>query len=291
MWRTFGITAILIAGTVFGLRAQAALPAPNVIDVGGRPMRVWAAGTDQRKVGQPAVILEAGAGEGLDNWKPVFAQIAAVAPVVAYDRRGIGQSVPDSEKQTLRRGAQSLHALLQKIDVEPPYILVGHSWGGLLTRAYIDQYAREVTGLLLLEAVNPGLRREDQAKLVPPEERAAVLAPPTMPPIPPNAPPGMRAEMELISSEMVNDYPEARSLSEPTGIPIVVVSAMPPNRLKSRGNRGFGIEPWEQAGLALMSPKGMFIVASHVGHMVHRDDPALVVQLIRHLIENAPRAK
>ena len=291
MWRTFGITAILIAGTLFGLRAQAALPAPNVIDVGGRSMRVWAAGTDQRKVDQPAVILEAGAGEGLDNWKPVFAQIAAVAPVVAYDRRGIGQSVPDSEKQTLRRGAQSLHALLQKIDVQPPYILVGHSWGGLLTRAYIDQYAREVSGLLLLEAVNPGLRREDQAKLVPPEERAAVLAPPTMPPIPPNAPPGMRAEMELVSSEMVNDYPEARSLSEPSGIPIVVVSAMPPNRLKSRGNRGFGIEPWEQAGLALTSPKGMFIVASHVGHMVHRDDPALVVQLIRHLIENAPRAK
>jgi pimeloyl-ACP methyl ester carboxylesterase len=254
-------------------------------------MRVWAAGTDQRKVGQPAVILEAGAGEGLDNWKPVFAQIAAVAPVVAYDRRGIGQSAPDSEKQTLRRAAQSLHALLQKIGVQPPYILVGHSWGGLLTRAYIDQYAREVTGLLLLEALNPGLRREDQAKLVPPEERAAVLAPPTMPPIPPTAPPGMRAEMELVSSEMVNDYPEARSLREPSGIPIVVVSAMPPNRMKSRGNRGFGIEPWEQPGLALTSPKGMFVVASHVGHMVHRDDPALVVQLIRHLIENAPPAK
>jgi pimeloyl-ACP methyl ester carboxylesterase len=291
MWRTFGITAILIAGTVVGLRAQAAPPAPRVIDVGGRPMRVLAAGTDQRKVGQPAVILEAGAGEGLDNWKPVFAQIAAIAPVVAYDRRGIGQSAPDSEKQTLRRAAQSLHALLQKIDVQPPYILVGHSWGGLLTRAYIDQYAREVTGLLLLDALNPGLRREDQAKLVPPEERAAVLAPPTMPPIPPDAPSGMRAEMELIGSEMVNDYPEARSLREPSGIPIVVVSAMPPNRLKSRGNRGFGIEPWEQAGLALTSPKGMFVVASHVGHMVHRDDPALVVQLIRHLIENTPPAK
>jgi pimeloyl-ACP methyl ester carboxylesterase len=281
----------LIAGTVVGLRAQAAPPAPRVIDVGGRPMRVLAAGTDQRKVGQPAVILEAGAGEGLDNWKPVFAQIAAIAPVVAYDRRGIGQSAPDSEKQTLRRAAQSLHALLQKIDVQPPYILVGHSWGGLLTRAYIDQYAREVTGLLLLDALNPGLRREDQAKLVPPEERAAVLAPPTMPPIPPDAPSGMRAEMELIGSEMVNDYPEARSLREPSGIPIVVVSAMPPNRLKSRGNRGFGIEPWEQAGLALTSPKGMFVVASHVGHMVHRDDPALVVQLIRHLIENTPPAK
>ena len=144
-----------------------------------------------------------------------------------------------------------------------------------------------MTGLLLLDAVDPGLKREDQAKLVPPEERAAVLAPPTMPPIPPDTPPGMRAEMDLITSEMVNDYPEARSLREPSGIPIAVVSAMPPNRLKSRGDRGFGIEPWEQAGFALRSPKGMFVVASHVGHMVHRDDPALVVQLIQHVIKNA----
>jgi pimeloyl-ACP methyl ester carboxylesterase len=291
MWRILGTTSILTLAVVLTPYAQVAPPAPRLVEVDGRPMRVWTAGLERRNAGQPAVVLEAGAGEGLDNWTPVFPQIASIAPVVAYDRRGMGQSAPDSEKQTLRRVAQSLHALLQTINVQPPYVLVGHSWGGLLTRAYIDQYPREVTGLLLLDAVNPGLSREEQAKLVPPEERAAVLAPPTMPPIPPNARPGMRAEIELIASEMVNDYPEARSLSEPSGIPIVVVSAMPPNRLRSRGNRGFGIEPWEQAGLALRSPKGMFVVASHVGHMVHRDDPALVVQLIQHVIENANPAK
>jgi pimeloyl-ACP methyl ester carboxylesterase len=291
MNRALAITAVLTVWAVVRVQAQVAPPEPRLVDVDGRPMRVWTAGVEQRKNGQPAVILEAGAGEGLDNWKPVFAQIAASAPVVAYDRRGLGQSAPDSEKQTLRRVAQSLRSLLQKISVRPPYVLVGHSWGGLLTRAYIDQYAREVIGLVLLDALNPGLTREEQAKLVPPEERAAVLAPPTMPPIPPDTPPGLRAEMELITSEMVNDYPEARSLSEPSGIPIVVVTAMPPTRLKSRGTRGFGIEPWEQAGLALRSPKGMFVVASHVGHMVHRDDPALVVQLIQHVIKNASAAK
>lgn len=157
--------------------------------------------------------------------------------------------------------------------------------------AYIDQYATEVTGLLLLDALNPGLTREDSARLAPPEQRAAILAPPTMPAIPPDTPPGIRAEYELVSSEMVNDYPEARSLREPTGIPVVVVTAMPPGRLKTRGGRGFGLGPEEQAGLALGSPNGMFVVASHVGHMVHRDDPFLVVQLIQHLIRNAPPTK
>ena len=79
-------------------------------------------------------------------------QIASIAPVVAYDRRGIGQSAPDSERQSLRRAAQALHALLQKTNVQPPYVLVGHSWGGLLTRAFINQYAREVIGWVLLDA-------------------------------------------------------------------------------------------------------------------------------------------
>jgi hypothetical protein len=65
----------------------------------------------------------------------------------------------------------------------------------------------------------------------------------------------------------------------------------PPGRRKSRGDRGSGLGPEEQAGLALRSPKGMFVVASHAGHMVHRDDPALVVQLIHHLIKNAPRVR
>ena len=75
--------------------------------------------------------------------------------------------------------------------------------------------------------------------------------------------------MEVILAEMGNDYPEARSLRAPTGIPIVVVNAMPPARLKSRTAIGIGLGPGEQGDLALSSPKGMYVVASHVGHTRH----------------------
>jgi pimeloyl-ACP methyl ester carboxylesterase len=95
-------------------------------------MRVWTAGIEQRRSGQPIVILESGAGEGLDTWKPVFGEIARVVPVIAYDRRGLGQSEPDTAKPTLRRVAHSLRALLRRMNISPPYVLVGHSWGGLL---------------------------------------------------------------------------------------------------------------------------------------------------------------
>ena len=72
MWRILGTTTILILAVVFKPHAQVSSPAPRVIDVDGRPMRVWTAGLERRNVDQPAVVLEAGAGEGLDNWKQVF---------------------------------------------------------------------------------------------------------------------------------------------------------------------------------------------------------------------------
>jgi hypothetical protein len=88
MCRPLGIAAIVTVGAVSVLQAQVAPAVPRLVDVDNRPMRVWIAGVERRNGSQPAVILEAGAGEGLDNWKPVFAQIA-ISPVVAYDRRGL----------------------------------------------------------------------------------------------------------------------------------------------------------------------------------------------------------
>jgi hypothetical protein len=153
----------------------------------------------------------------------------------------------------------------------------------VVTRAYFDQYAQEVAGLVFLDAVNPGRTREQRARSLPPEERKEVLAPPTMPPIHPDTPPGLRAEYELIASEMVNDYPETRSLRLPTGVPIVVVRASPPGR--SLG--AIELDESELAGLALRSPKGLYIAAGHVGHMVQRDDPGLVVYALEHVLKYA----
>jgi pimeloyl-ACP methyl ester carboxylesterase len=265
-------------------KAQTGAPATEMVTVDGRRMRVAVAGLRERKPGQPVIILEAGAGEtGIEPWTPVFAKLARVAPVLAYDRRGVGQSEADSVKTTLRRSAQSLHALLQKLSIAPPYVLVGHSWGGLVTRAFFDQYSQEVAGFVFLDAVNPGRTREERARGLAPDEQKKALAPPEVPTIPADTPPRLRAEYELVLSETVNDYPEARLLRLPTGVPIAVVRASPPGR--SLGAIELG--PNELAGLALRSPKGLYLAAGHVGHNVQRDDPDLVVQLGEHVLRFA----
>jgi pimeloyl-ACP methyl ester carboxylesterase len=268
--------------------AQVAAPPTQMVSVAGRGMRVAVAGLQNRKPGEPVIILEAGAGEtGIEAWSPVFAELSRVAPVLAYDRRGVGRSEPDSVRPTLRRTAQSLHSLLQNLSVTPPYILVGHSWGGVVIRAYFDQYGSDVAGLIFLDAVDPGRTREGRAKALPPEKRREALAAPTMPPIPADTPPGLRAEYELIGSEMVNDFPETRSLRLPAGIPVVVVRASPPNR--PLGDT-IELDASDLAGIALRSPNGMYIAAGHVGHQVQRDDPRLVVQLVEHVLKFAVTA-
>ena len=99
---TLAILALLPATGASVLAQNAALPT-RIISVAGGDIRVWTEGLDQRQPGTPVVVLEAGAGNGLEAWRPVFADIARLAPVVAYDRRGIGQSQQDSERPTLRR--------------------------------------------------------------------------------------------------------------------------------------------------------------------------------------------
>jgi hypothetical protein len=83
-------------------------------------MRIWAQGIDERKPRQPVIVLEAGSGADLDTWRPIFSEVAKIAPVVAYDRLRIGQSAADPKTPTLTRNVETLRDMLHAI-ASPPY--------------------------------------------------------------------------------------------------------------------------------------------------------------------------
>jgi hypothetical protein len=84
--RTGGVAlALALACTTAAEPAQDT----KLVNVKGRSLRVWTAGLDRRAPGQPVLILEAGAGEGLDEWMPAVDYLTPLAPVIAYDRHGI----------------------------------------------------------------------------------------------------------------------------------------------------------------------------------------------------------
>ena len=199
-------------------------------------------------------------------------------------------SEDDTEPPTMRRVAHVLHELLAEIHVAPPYVLVGHSWGGNYIRAFTDEYPMEVAGLVFVDAeTGAGPTREEKAAALPPQRRAEALKPPVMPPLPPNLRPGHRAEFEEIAKEMITDGAEERTFKPVAAIPIAIVVATPPSRL--RGDSGPIVRLMIQKDLEMVlpAPGGILVTADHVGHMVQKDDPALVVTLIKHVLDHASR--
>jgi pimeloyl-ACP methyl ester carboxylesterase len=152
----FGILgALLLAGFLFhwlGSRRDARRypPPGRLVDVGGHRLHLLEMGA-----GSPAVIFEAALGATSRSWALVQPEIARQARTVAYERAGFGWSDRGPEPRIASRIVEELRTLLGKAGVAPPYVLVGHSFGGLVVHLYAARYPQEVAGLVLVDAPFP----------------------------------------------------------------------------------------------------------------------------------------
>jgi len=105
--------------------------------------------------GSPTVVLETGLGGMSSAWGWIQPETAKFCRVVSYDRAGLGWSECDASPRSARLAARRLRAILRSSRLFPPYVLVGHSMGGLLVRVFTDCYPDEVTGMVLLDACHP----------------------------------------------------------------------------------------------------------------------------------------
>ena len=123
--------------------------------------------------GSPTVILEAGLGGDHRDWEPVQFEIARRTRVCSYDRSGVAFSQQAPKRASAHQKADDLHALLAAANVDGPYVLVGHSYGGILVRVFAAAYQREVVGLVLLDSSHPDQDRRTLAALPPPRRGEA----------------------------------------------------------------------------------------------------------------------
>jgi pimeloyl-ACP methyl ester carboxylesterase len=125
--------------------------------------------------GGPTVLFEAGIAATNLNWFHIQETIANFNHTVSYDRGGLGWSGPSRTARTPANCASELHNLLERAGIKPPYILVGHSFGGLVVRRYALSYPEDVAGLVLVDPMrceewppmNPGRQPEvDRARML-----------------------------------------------------------------------------------------------------------------------------
>ena len=105
--------------------------------------------------GDVTVVLESGISASSLSWGKVQFEVAKFAQVCSYDRAGFGWSAGRRGERTPGRLAQELNLMLNAAEIRPPYILVGHSFGGLIVRAYAAQFPAEVCGMVLVDALHP----------------------------------------------------------------------------------------------------------------------------------------
>jgi pimeloyl-ACP methyl ester carboxylesterase len=151
------LLGVPVAGFVYQTLATARdkrrFPPPGqLIDVGGHRLHLHVTGTDTSK---PTVILEAGMASFSSNFAWVQQELAQVTRVVTYDRAGLGWSDSGSKPRDAQRSARELRTALENAGIAPPYVVAGHSYGGLVVRAFADLYPAEVVGMVLIDASHP----------------------------------------------------------------------------------------------------------------------------------------
>ncbi len=158
-----GATLLFVRLAGAGDPTQEAPPPPpgKLVDIGGYRLHLHCTGT-----GNLTVVLEAGAGDFSFDWGLVQPEVARFTRVCSYDRAGMAWSDPGPTPRTMKQEVHELRALLRKAGIRGPYVLVGHSYGGLLARLYARRYRREVVGMVLVDSTDPDTTLGFRGKLV-----------------------------------------------------------------------------------------------------------------------------
>jgi pimeloyl-ACP methyl ester carboxylesterase len=263
----------------------------GLVDLGGaRKMYL-----ECRGEGSPTVVLVSGKGNRSDTWStqtpemrspPVFLEVAKFTRVCAYDRPGtIGaltseasRSDPVPEPVTAAAGAADLYSLLTKAKVPGPYVLVGHSIGGIIARIVAGEHGDQVAGLLLEDALSEDLYNGLTA--------------------------GERAVFEKMNAgpedyDTVMTFEQVRAAGQIRPMPVVVLTATVPQlnaevlasgQLPPEVTHAFADALWAsqmiaQDNLARLFPGSRHVRVPNSTHYIHVDQPQAVIAAIREIVD------
>lgn len=212
VWMIAGFLTLAIIGAIYQAIAteidhRTYSPPGEMVDVDDHSLHINCVGQ-----GSPTVILEAASLGMSAHWVRVQQQVTQTTRVCAYDRAGMGWSERGPEPRDARQISSELHILLANAGTEGPYVLVGHSYGGLYARMYAERYSEEVAGVALVDSSHPeqftrspeGRAMYEQTgrlgAVIPFLTRLGVIRLSNFYPAHPDLPPRQRAQIEAFNS-------------------------------------------------------------------------------------------
>ncbi|MFN2510105.1 MAG: alpha/beta fold hydrolase [Pyrinomonadaceae bacterium] len=259
-------------------RSSAALD--TLVDVGGgRRLHINCTGTSLS--GIPTVVLESGAGNDSSVWNRVQPEVSKFTRVCSYDRAGLGSSDPVPAPRTVVAVTEDLRTLLINSKADGPYILVGHSLGGILIRLYASYYPAEVAGMVLVDSSH-----EDEPDrgiaLIPGETLKEILRQSKPSDLVPQVP-------ERIDTCSIRALMNA--LNWHSDIPLIVLTQGRPYgpdtvAVPSIAPKAYQLHLALQRDLMRRSSKGKQVIAKKSGHMIHQDQPELIIEAIRQVVKD-----
>jgi pimeloyl-ACP methyl ester carboxylesterase len=238
------------------------------VDVGGHGLQFLVGGQ-----GSPAVIFEGGFGTGIASWSMVQKDVAAFTQTVSYDRAGLGQSDPGPKPRSAKQIATELHVALEKAGIKPPYVMVGHSFGGIYVRVFADMYPNEVAGMVLIdpsqESFNDWLSKNQPDRLKAQESNIA------------KAGEGVQAEFAQVDIS----YSQARVAKVPRGIPVTLLTATEDTSMPAEA-RKLWIEKHKE-WLATV-PGSKHVIVEKASHFIQAQQPAVVIEAIKQVVKQHP---
>ncbi|MCG8325192.1 MAG: alpha/beta hydrolase [Thiotrichales bacterium] len=278
-----------------GLKEILASPPGRMIDMGTFHMHIHCQGE-----GSPVVILESGLGGFSLDWYEIQNNLSQSIRVCAYDRAGYGWSEPGPSPRVTDQLVEELEELLIRADIQPPYVLAGHSYGGFNVQYFAKLNPDKVVGMALIEGSHP-----DQANRIPdiPSHRersrnsnhiTTTFDVSTLK----NYPPEIRHRAGMILTSMKSVLTQRREFLyfNQSGVQAGQGGSLPdiPLLVMTRGKRVWPDNPygdnleriWMQMQREFLSltADSWQIIATRSGHLIHLQEPELVIDSIRFLL-------